>query len=233
MSERENLCDNAAFTGYDVDGGFAEYTIAADDFVYPLPKNYDDLEVAPLLCAGLIGYRSLVKAGDGSRLGIYGFGAAAQLITPVARHQGWQGYAFTRFGDTTAQRRARELGAVWAGSSESQPPEPLDAAIIFAPVGDLVPRALQAVSRGGVVVCGGIHMSDLPTFPYELLWGERTLCSVANLTRTNAQAFLQLAPQVPVRPRVTSFPLAEANTALRQLREGLLSDAAVLVTENT
>lgn len=233
LSGRENLCVSARFTGYDLDGGYAEYAVADARFCFPLPETYPDAEAAPLLCAGLIGYRSLVKAGDGSRLGIYGFGAAAQLITPVARHQGWQVYAFTRFGDTTAQRRARELGAVWAGNSESQPPEPLDAAIIFAPVGDLVPRALQAVSRGGVVVCGGIHMSDLPTFPYELLWGERTLCSVANLTRTNAQAFLQLAPQVPVRPRVTSFPLAEANTALHQLREGSLSDVAVLVTENT
>lgn len=225
---RENLCDQAQFTGYTRPGGFAEYTVADQRFCFALPTDYDATAVAPLLCAGLIGYRSLRLAGAGERLGIYGFGAAAHLITQVARWQGREVFAFTRPGDTEGQRFARELGAVWAGSSTELPPVPLDAAIIFAPVGDLVPYALRAVEKGGVVVCGGIHMSQIPAFAYELLWGERVLRSVANLTREDGEAFLQIAPQIPVRTTVQVFPLTELNTALNALRQGKLQGAAVI-----
>ncbi|MGQ9742427.1 zinc-dependent alcohol dehydrogenase family protein [Chloroflexus sp.] len=225
---RENLCDQAQFTGYTRPGGFAEYTVADQRFCFALPTDYDATAVAPLLCAGLIGYRSLRLAGAGERLGIYGFGAAAHLITQVARWQGREVFAFTRPGDTEGQRFARELGAVWAGSSTDLPPVPLDAAIIFAPVGDLVPYALRAVEKGGVVVCGGIHMSQIPAFAYELLWGERVLRSVANLTREDGEAFLRLAPQVPVHTTVHVFSLEELNTALNELRQGKLQGAAVI-----
>jgi propanol-preferring alcohol dehydrogenase len=231
QSGRENLCDQARFTGYTLDGGYAEYTVADARFCFPIPDGYSDAEAAPLLCAGLIGYRSLVKAGSARRLGIYGFGAAAHLVTQVARHQGREVFAFTRPGDATAQAFAKSLGAVWAGDSATLPPEPLDAAIIFAPVGALVPQALRAVTRGGIVVCGGIHMSDIPAFPYDWLWHERTVCSVANLTRRDAEEFLALAPRVPVRAKVEHFPLSAANEALRRLRQGTLRGAAVLVTE--
>ncbi|ABY35490.1 MAG TPA: zinc-binding alcohol dehydrogenase family protein [Chloroflexus aurantiacus] len=225
---RENLCDQAQFTGYTRPGGFAEYTVADQRFCFALPTDYDATAVAPLLCAGLIGYRALRLAGTGERLGIYGFGAAAHLMTQVARWQGREVFAFTRPGDTEGQRFARELGAVWAGSSTELPPVPLDAAIIFAPVGDLVPYALRAVEKGGVVVCGGIHMSQIPAFAYELLWGERVLRSVANLTREDGEAFLQIAPQIPVRTTVQTFPLTELNTALNALRQGKLQGAAVI-----
>jgi propanol-preferring alcohol dehydrogenase len=226
---RENLCVNARFTGYQIDGGYAEYTAADQRYCFALPSGYTDVEAAPLLCAGLIGYRSLVMAGDARRLGIYGFGAAAHIIAQVARHQGREVYAFTRSGDEAAQRFARELGAVWAGSSETRPPEELDAAIIFAPVGSLVPLALTALARGGTVVCAGIHMSDIPSFPYRLLWEERTVRSVANLTRRDGEEFLALAPRVPVRTVVEPFPLEQANEALSRLRSGRLHGAAVLV----
>ncbi len=229
-SERENLCDQARFTGYTLDGGYAEYTVADARFCFPIPDSYADAEAAPLLCAGLIGYRSLRKAGEGKRLGIYGFGAAAHIVTQVAQYQGRQVYAFTRPGDTQAQEFALSLGAVWAGGSDIKPPEPLDAAIIFAPVGSLVPPALRAVRKGAPVVCGGIHMSDIPAFPYEILWEERSLCSVANLTRRDGEEFMALAPKVPVRTEVTTFPLSEANEALARLRSGSLSGAAVLLT---
>jgi propanol-preferring alcohol dehydrogenase len=229
-SGRENLCDRARFTGYQLDGGYAEYTLADQRYAFALPAAYGDAEAAPLLCAGLIGYRSLVLAGDGRRLGLYGFGAAAHLIAQVARHQGREVYAFTRPGDTEGQQFARELGAVWAGGSSAPPPEELDAAILFAPVGALVPLALRAVAKGGVVVCAGIHMSDIPAFPYRLLWGERTVRSVANLTRRDGEEFLALAPQVPVRAAVETFPLAEANEALSRLRSGKVKGAAVLLT---
>lgn len=225
---RENLCDQAQFTGYTRPGGFAEYTVADQRFCFALPTDYDATAVAPLLCAGLIGYRALRLAGTGERLGIYGFGAAAHLMTQVARWQGREVFAFTRPGDTEGQRFARELGAVWAGSSTELPPVPLDAAIIFAPVGDLVPYALRAVEKGGVVVCGGIHMSQIPAFAYELLWGERVLRSVANLTREDGEAFLQIAPQIPIRTTVQLFPLTELNTALNALRQGKLQGAAVI-----
>jgi propanol-preferring alcohol dehydrogenase len=225
---RENLCDQAQFTGYTRPGGFAEYTVADQRFCFALPANYSAVAAAPLLCAGLIGYRALRLAGEGERLGIYGFGAAAHLITQVARWQGRQVFAFTRPGDEEGQRFARELGAVWAGDSTDLPPTPLDAAIIFAPVGDLVPQALRAVAKGGVVVCGGIHMSPIPAFPYELLWGERVVRSVANLTREDGEAFLQIAPQVPVQTTVEVFPLAELNAALYALRQGTIHGAAVI-----
>lgn len=225
---RENLCDQAQFTGYTRPGGFAEYTVADQRFCFALPNDYDATAVAPLLCAGLIGFRALRLAGTGERLGIYGFGAAAHLMTQVARWQGREVFAFTRPGDTEGQRFARKLGAVWAGSSTELPPVPLDAAIIFAPVGDLVPYALRAVEKGGVVVCGGIHMSQIPAFAYELLWGERVLRSVANLTREDGEIFLQLAPQIPVRTTVQIFPLTELNTALNALRQGKLQGAAVI-----
>jgi propanol-preferring alcohol dehydrogenase len=231
LSGRENLCDRAGFTGYTLDGGYAEYTLADQRYCFPLPAAYGDAEAAPLLCAGLIGYRSLVLAGDARRLGIYGFGAAAHIIAQVARHQGRQVYAFTRPGDAPAQQFARELGAVWAGDSTSLPPEELDAAIIYAPVGALVPAALRAVAKGGTVVCAGIHMSDIPSFPYHLLWGERTVRSVANLTRRDGEEFLNLAPRVPVRTDIQTFPLAQANLALQQLRQGHIRGAAVLVLD--
>ncbi len=222
---RENLCDRARFTGYTLDGGYAEFTLADPRFCFPLPDGYSDAQAAPLLCAGLIGYRSFVKAGEAPRLGLYGFGAAAHIVAQLAQHQGRRVFAFTRPGDVAAQQFAKSLGAVWAGDSNASPPEELDAAIIFAPAGELVPRALKAVAKGGVVVCGGIHMSDIPAFPYELLWQERTVCSVANLTRRDGAEFLALAPRVPVR----TFPLADANEALAQLRTGRLKGAAVLV----
>ncbi len=228
-SGRENLCDYARFTGYQLDGGYAEYAVADERYCFPIPSRYNDMEAAPLLCAGLIGYRSLVAAGDGERLGIYGFGAAAHIIVQVARHQGRTVYAFTRPGDSEAQQFALELGAVWAGPSDGLPPEPLDAAIIFAPVGALVPEALRAVVKGGVVVCAGIHMSDIPSFPYAILWGERVVRSVANLTRRDGEEFLALSPQVPVRTETVPLPLEQANEALNRLRTGRLRGAAVLV----
>ncbi len=228
-SERENLCLRAQFTGYTLNGGYAEQVLAHERFCFPIPREYSDVQAAPLLCAGLIGYRSLVMAGPGRRLGLYGFGAAAHIVAQVARHQGRSVYAFTRPGDGTAQDFARSLGAVWAGGSQRKPPHPLDAAVIFAPVGPLVPLALEAVGKGGTVVCGGIHMSDIPSFPYRLLWEERRLCSVANLTRKDAVEFLELAPRVPVRTETEEFPLTEANEALRRLKQGELDGAAVLV----
>jgi propanol-preferring alcohol dehydrogenase len=226
---RENLCDDARFTGYQMDGGYAEYTVADHRFCFPLPEDYPDLQAAPLLCAGLIGYRSLRMAGDAERLGLYGFGASAHIIIQVAVHQGRRVFAFTRGGDEEGQGFARGLGAEWAGGSSESPPEELDAAIIFAPVGALVPVALRAVAKGGVVVCAGIHMSDVPSFPYEILWGERAVRSVANLTRRDGEEFLALAPQVPVRTQTTPFPLEGATEALEALREGRVWGAAVLV----
>ena len=228
-SDRENLCSRARFTGYTLNGGYAEEVVAHERYCFPIPQEYSDVEAAPLLCAGLIGYRSLVMAGPGRRLGLYGFGAAAHIVAQVARHQGRNVYAFTRPGDRTAQEFARSLGAVWAGGSDRRPPQPLDAAIIFAPVGPLVPLALEAVGKGGTVVLGGIHMSDIPSFPYRLLWEERRLCSVANLTRKDAVEFLDVAPRVPVRTETEVFPLAQANEALRRLKQGELDGAAVLV----
>jgi propanol-preferring alcohol dehydrogenase len=225
----ENLCDKARFTGYDLDGGYAEYALADQRYCFALPGGYGDAEAAPLLCAGLIGYRSLVLAGAGRRLGLYGFGAAAHLIAQVARWQGRQVCAFTRPGDLDAQHFARELGAEWAGSSDELPPEELDAAILFAPVGALVPAALRAVCKGGTVVCAGIHMSDVPAFPYRLLWGERVVRSVANLTRRDGEEFLALAPRVPVRAETQAFPLRQANEALASLRGGKVRGAAVLL----
>jgi propanol-preferring alcohol dehydrogenase len=226
---QENLCGQAKFTGYTLDGGYAEYTVADQRFCFPIPDRYSNAEAAPLLCAGLIGYRCLVKAGKGNRLGIYGFGAAAHIVAQVAKYQNREIYAFTRPGDREAEKFAIGLGAVWAGGSNELPPVKLDAAIIFAPVGDLVPQALKAVGKGGVVVCGGIHMSDIPSFPYEILWEERSICSVANLTRRDGEEFLALAPKVPVRTEVETFPLEEANEALARLRAGRIQGAAVLV----
>jgi alcohol dehydrogenase, propanol-preferring len=231
LSGRENLCDNARFTGYQVDGGYAEYVSAEGRFCFPIPEGYPDLRAAPLLCAGLIGYRSLRMAGDAERLGLYGFGASAHLIIQVAVHQGRKVFAFTTEGDEEGRDSARELGAAWAGGSHERPPEELDAAIIFAPVGALVPAALRALAKGGVVVCAGIHMSDIPSFPYEILWGERAVRSVANLTRRDGEEFLALAPEVPVRTEVVPFPLEEANEALRALRRGEIRGAAVLVVD--
>ena len=228
-SDRENLCDRARFTGYDVDGGYAEETIADERFCFALPDAYDDLHAAPLLCAGLIGYRALRLAGDAQRLGIYGFGAAAHLIAQVAKEQGRRVFAFTRPGDAEGQRFAREVGAEWASGSDTTPPEELDAALIFAPVGSLVVAALRAVGKGGTVVAGGIHMSDIPAFPYELLWGERSVRSVANLARRDGDEFLKIAGQVKLRVETQRFDLAEANEALRRLRAGELKGAAVLV----
>jgi propanol-preferring alcohol dehydrogenase len=229
-SNRENLCDQARFTGYTIDGGYADYTLADHRYCFPIPESYSDVEAAPLLCAGLIGYRSLVMAGDAKRLGIYGFGAAAHIVAQVAVYQERQIYAFTRPGDLEAQQFARSLGANWAGDSDQLAPDELDAAILFAPVGELVPQALKAVAKGGTVVCGGIHMSDIPSFPYHLLWEERKICSVANLTRRDAQEFLALAPRIPVKTQVHTFPLTESNRALAQLRSGEIQGAAVLVT---
>jgi alcohol dehydrogenase, propanol-preferring len=231
QSGRENLCDYAKFTGYQLDGGYAEYAVADERFCFPIPTGYPDLQAAPLLCAGLIGYRSLTMTGDAKRVGLYGFGAAAHIVIKTARYQGRQVFAFTRSGDTQGQQFARDLGAVWAGSSAEAPPERLDAAIIFAPVGSLVPAALKAVAKGGVVVCAGIHMSDIPSFPYELLWGERMLRSVANLTRRDGEDFLALAPKVPIRTQVEAFPLSAANEALESLRSGKIQGAAVLVVD--
>ncbi len=227
-SGRENLCERARFTGADIDGGMARYTVADERFCFPIPDAYPDLQAAPLLCAGLIGHRALQMCGDAERLGLYGFGAAAHIACQVARWQGRRVFAFTRAGDEPAQAFARELGAEWAGSSATAPPEPLDAAIIFAPAGPLVPTALAALAPGGTVVCGGIHMSQIPAFDYELLWHERTLRSVANLTRRDGQEFLALAALVPVHTQVTSYPLQAANEALADLREGRIVGAAVL-----
>jgi len=226
---QENLCDRARFTGYQIDGGYASHTVADARYAFHLPDAYGDADAAPLLCAGLIGYRALKMTGEAERLGIYGFGAAAHIVAQVARHQGRRIYAFTRPGDVTAQRFALDLGAAWAGGSDELPPDEIDAAIIFAPIGSLVPAALRATRKGGVVVCGGIHMSDIPAFPYELLWEERAIRSVANLTRQDAQEFLALAPEVPVRTTVVTLPLGDANEALARLRQGELTGAAVLI----
>jgi propanol-preferring alcohol dehydrogenase len=227
-SGRENLCDRALFTGYELDGGYAELAVADKRYCLPVPDGYGDEEAAPLLCAGLIGYRSLRMTGDAERLGLYGFGASAHIVAQVARHQGRRVFAFTKPGDTPGQAFARELGAEWAGGSDETPPDELDAAILFAPAGGLVRVALAALAKGGVVVCAGIHMSDIPSFPYELLWGERQVRSVANLTRADGEEFLALAPGVPVRTQVETFPLAEANEALDRLRAGRIHGAAVL-----
>jgi propanol-preferring alcohol dehydrogenase len=230
---RENLCDNPEFTGYTLNGGYAEYAVADQAYSFAIPESYSDAEAAPLLCAGLIGYRSYrMAANNGDRLGIYGFGAAAHITIQVAVHQGKKVYAFTRSGDTETQKFARSLGAVWAGSSEELPPEELDASIIFAPVGSLIPAALRASAKGGVVVSGGIHMSDIPSFPYDILWGERVVRSVANLTRTDGEEFFQIAPQVPVKTQVQTFPLEQANEALNSLREGKIEGAAVLTVSS-
>jgi propanol-preferring alcohol dehydrogenase len=231
LSGRENLCENARFTGYQIDGGYAEYALADGRFCFSIPESFPDLQAAPLLCAGLIGHRSLRFAGDAERLGLYGFGASAHIVAQVAAHEGRRVFAFTRPGDGEAQEFARELGAEWAGSSEEAPPEELDAAIIFAPVGALVPAALRAVARGGTVVCAGIHMSDIPSFSYDLLWEERSVRSVANLTRQDGLDFLALAPEVPVRTEVMPFPLEAANEALEALRGGRVRGAAVLVVD--
>jgi alcohol dehydrogenase, propanol-preferring len=232
LSGRENLCENARFTGYQIDGGYAEYAVADARFCFPFPEGFPDLQAAPLLCAGLIGHRSLRFTGDAERLGLYGFGASAHIVAQVAAHEGRRIFAFTSPHDEEAQEFARELGAEWAGSSEEAPPEELDAAIIFAPVGALVPAALRAVARGGTVVCAGIHMSDIPSFPYEILWGERSVRSVANLTRQDGLDFLALAPEIPVRTEVMPLPLEEANEALAALRDGKVRGAAVLVSRN-
>lgn len=228
----ENLCDHPGFTGYTLDGGFAQYTVADQRYCFSLPEDYQDIEAAPLLCAGLIGYRTYRLAGKNiERLGIYGFGAAAHIIAQVAVHQGKQIYAFTKPGDRSAQQFALRLGAAWAGGSDELPPVELDAALIFAPVGSLIPAALRATARGGVVVSGGIHMSDIPAFPYSLLWEERMIRSVANLTRQDGEEFMKIAPQVPVKTEVTPFPLEQANEAINRLRQGQLNGAAVLVID--
>jgi propanol-preferring alcohol dehydrogenase len=229
LSGRENLCDRAQFTGYHRDGGYADHTVADARFCFPLPSSYEAVRAAPLLCAGLIGHRSLRAVGEADRLGLYGFGAAAHLVAQIARFEGRQVFAFTREEDRQGQEFARELGAVWAGGSTESPPEPLDGAIIFAPVGDLVPVALRAVVKGGTVVCAGIHMSPIPAFPYEILWGERTLRSVANLTRRDGEEFFRVATRLPLRVEVEVLPLAEANQGLQRLRKGLVRGAEVLV----
>ncbi len=231
LSGRENLCDRARFTGYQIDGGYAEMTVADECFCFALPAAYSDVAAAPLLCAGLIGYRALRMAGDAKRLGLYGFGAAAHIIAQVARHQGREIYAFTRGDDLTTQAFARKLGAVWAGPSDAPAPEPLDAALIFAPVGPLVPAALRATGKGGTVICAGIHMSDIPSFPYEILWEERVVRSVANLTRRDAEEFLSLAGEVPIETVTTTYPLSQANAALIDLRHGRFEGAAVLIPD--
>ncbi|HEY7835931.1 MAG TPA: zinc-dependent alcohol dehydrogenase family protein [Solirubrobacteraceae bacterium] len=228
-SGRENLCPNARFTGRDIDGGYAEYTVADERFCFPIPASYSDEEASPLLCAGLIGYRALRMTGDARRVGFYGFGDSAHILVQICRWQGREVYAFTRPGDTDAQDFALELGAVWAGSSEEAPPETLEAAIIFAPVGGLVPAALRALAPGGTVVCGGIHMSDIPSFPYEILWLERAVRSVANLTRADGEELLALAPQVPVATHVRTYALEVANDALADLRAGAFTGAAVIL----
>ncbi|PMB04554.1 alcohol dehydrogenase [Fischerella thermalis CCMEE 5273] len=231
VSGRENLCDYAEFTGYNLDGGYAEYTVADYRFCFAIPEGYPDLQAAPLLCGGLIGYRAYRMTGEAEKLGFYGFGSAAHILIQLARYQGRQVFAFTRSGDTQGQEFARQLGAVWAGGSDELPPEPLDAAIIFAPIGKLVPAALRAVAKGGVVVCAGIHMSDIPAFPYEILWEERVLRSVANLTRQDGEEFLALAPKVPIQTEVNLFNLSEANEALDALRSGKIEGSAVLVVD--
>jgi len=233
LSGRENLCDSPLFTGYQIDGGYAEYTLANARYCFPIPERYSDAEAAPLLCAGLIGYRAFRMAGEGQRVGLYGFGAAAHIIAQIVRHQGRKVYAFLRPGDRKGQDFARKLGAFWAGDSDTLPPEALDAAIIFAPVGSLVPAALRAVVKGGIVVCAGIHMSDIPSFSYSLLWEERTVRSVANLTRQDGLEFFEMAPKIPVRTEVQIFPLAAANEALERLRRGKIQGAAVLVMEGS
>lgn len=226
---RENLCDSARYTGYQIDGGFAEKCVADERFCFPIPEDYHDLQAAPLLCAGLIGYRSYRMTGDAHRIGFYGFGAAAHILIQVAKHHGREVYAFTREGDTESQQFARQLGAVWSGASSDTPPEKLDAAIIFAPVGALVPAALRATVKGGVVVCAGIHMSDIPSFPYSILWEERVIRSVANLTREDGDEFMDLAPRVPVKTEVHPYPLEKTNDALDDLRHGRFTGAAVIV----
>src|SRR5437899_3539876 len=228
-SNRENLCDNARFTGYTIDGGYAEFTVADARFCFRLPDRYNDVEAAPLLCAGLLGYRALRKTGEWNRLGSYGFGNAARLISQVAFYQGRELFAFTRPGDKASQEAAKKLGAKWAGGSDEIPPEKLDAAIVFASVGPLVPAALRALAKGGVVVCGGIHMSDIPSFPYADLWEERVITSVANLTRRDGEDFFEIAPRVPVQTKTETFPLEQANTALDRFRTGELKGTAVLV----
>ncbi|MDQ7978630.1 zinc-dependent alcohol dehydrogenase family protein [Paraburkholderia sp. SARCC-3016] len=225
---RENLCDTPGFTGYTIDGGYAQRTVAESGYCLHVPERYTDVEAAPLLCAGLIGYRTLAMAGDAEHIGIYGFGAAAHIVAQVARHQGRSVYAFTRGGDSAAQQLALRLGAVWAGSSEASPPRALDAALLFAPVGALIPQALQAVVKGGIVVCGGIHMSDIPSFPYAFLWGERRIVSVANLTREDGAEFMRIANEVPLKIETTAYPMADANRALDDLRGGRVAGAAVL-----
>jgi len=232
-SNRENLCDRARFTGYTIDGGYAEFTVADARFCFHLPNLYNDVEVAPLLCAGLIGYRSYRKTREARRLGIYGFGNAAHLIVQIALYQGREIFAFTRPGDKISQQAARKLGAKWAGGSDEMPPEKLDAAIIFASVGELVPVALRALAKGGIVVCGGIHMSDIPSLPYADLWGERAITSVANLTRRDGEEFFEIAPRVPVQTKTEIFPLEEANTALDRFRAGKLKATAVLTIDTT
>ena len=230
-SGKENLCNSAGFTGYTINGGYAEFTKADQRFCFHTPEFYSDAEAAPLLCAGLIGYRSLVMAGDAEHLGIYGFGAAAHIVAQVAKYRGQKIYAFTRPGDNEGQQFALDLGAKWAGDSTVKPPHLLDAAILFAPAGELVPLSLNAIAKGGTVVCAGIHMSDIPSLPYNILWGERSICSVANLTRRDGEEFLELAPKVPVRTKVEIFPLAEANKALAKLKDGRIRGAAVLVID--
>ncbi|WP_034296106.1 zinc-dependent alcohol dehydrogenase family protein [Herbaspirillum sp. RV1423] len=225
---RENLCDHPSFTGCTINGGYAEYVAADSQYCFPIPDNYSDLEAAPLLCAGLIGYRALRMAGQAQRIGVYGFGAAAQIITQIACHQGRTVYGFTRPGDSAAQRLAYDCGVAWAGSSDEAPPSPLDAALLFAPAGELVPQALRHVHKGGIVICAGIHMSDIPTFPYSLLWGERSICSVANLTRQDGQDFFALLSEVPLHMHIVPYPLKEANQALSDLRSGALKGTAVL-----
>ncbi len=227
-SGRENLCDGARFTGYQIDGGYAEHAVADERFCFRIPEEYPDIQAAPLLCAGLIGYRSLRAAGEARRLGLYGFGAAAHIVAQVARFEGRRVFAFTRPGDEEGRRFALDMGAEWAGDSGQAPPEPLDAAILFAPAGALVPAALRAVAKGGTVVCAGIHMSDIPSFPYSILWGERAVRSVANLTRRDGEEFLALAPRVPVRAEIRTYPLERANEALQALRRGEVRGAAVL-----
>ncbi len=230
-SGRENLCDRARFTGYQLDGGYAEWAVADHRYCFPIPEGYADVQAAPLLCAGLIGYRSLVMAGDAERLGLYGFGAAAHIVTQVARYQGRRVFAFTKAGDSATQAFAAELGAEWVGDALAAPPEELDAAIVFAPVGELVPAALRSLAKGGTVVCAGIHMSDVPSFPYEILWGERSIRSVANLTRRDGEEFLRLAPLIPVRTEVETHPLTDANLALDRLRAGDVRGASVLTID--
>jgi propanol-preferring alcohol dehydrogenase len=231
LSGRENLCDNARFTGYTLNGGYAEYAVADQHYCFPLPQNYTDAAAAPLLCAGLIGYRALAAAGDAQRIGIYGFGAAAHIVTQIAHWQGRQIFAFTKPGDTAGQHFASELGATWAGDSTAAPPEAMDAALLFAPVGALIPQALRYTAKGGTVVCAGIHMSDIPGFPYSILWGERTLRSVANLTRRDGEEFFKIACAADIHTEVATFPLEQANAALERLRDGRIRGAAVLLME--